>query len=131
MLCSCAYCGKIHEKKYICQQKEKATKDRFSKRKSTIALAFRRTNAWKKKSVDIRKRDNYLCLCCKANLLGTVVRLNTNDLSVHHIVPIEEDYDRRLDDDNLITVCDIHHELCEANKITRSQQKELIPPPNK
>ena len=126
MLSSCSYCGKIHDKKYVCKEKEKTLKNRFSNRKLTVALQFRRTSQWKNKSVNIRKRDNYLCLCCKANLYGTVRRLNSEFLSVHHIVPIEEDYDKRLDDDNLITVCDTHHELCEANIITREQQKSLI-----
>ena len=67
-----------------------------------------------------------MCVCCNAQLVGTINRYNTQNLSVHHIVPIEEDYNRRLDDDNLITVCDVHHELCEAGEIKRDQQRELI-----
>lgn len=46
-------------------------------------------------------------------------RINAADIEVHHIVPIHEDYDRRLDDDNLISLCREHHEAAEANMIKR------------
>ena len=58
-------------------------------------------------------------------LCQTELSSNTADLSVHHIVPIEKDYEQRLDDENLITVCGLHHEMCEAGKITRKVQIEL------
>ena len=51
---------------------------------------------------------------------------NTDTLEVHHIIPIEEDDDRKLDDDNLITVCRVHHEQCENGRISREKQKELV-----
>lgn len=66
-----------------------------------------------------------MCVCCAHNLKGTLDVLNTEDLSVHHITPIEEDYDLRLDDTNLITVCGMHHEMCEAGKIGREVQRQL------
>jgi hypothetical protein len=67
-----------------------------------------------------------MCLCCKAGLAGTIRRYNTEQLSVHHIVPIEEDATRRLDGSNLITVCALHHEMCEAGIISRDTQRELV-----
>lgn len=109
----------------MCEPKKIAEAKRWANRKQTNALMFRKTNAWTNKSIDIRKRDNYMCLCCVAQMVGTVTRYNTRNLSVHHITPIEEDYGKRLDDDNLITVCDVHHEMCEADEITREQQREL------
>lgn len=59
-------------------------------------------------------------------LIGTTRQLNTYDLSVHHIVPIEEDYQLRLSNENLITLCAVHHEMCEAEEITRDNQRQLV-----
>lgn len=59
-------------------------------------------------------------------LIGTTRQLNTYDLSVHHIVPIEEDYQLRLSNENLITLCSVHHEMCEAGEITRDNQRQLV-----
>lgn len=126
MLKSCKYCGRVHEEKYVCEPKKKAQEKRWQNRNQTNALLFRRSNQWTDKSIHIRQRDRYMCLCCKAQMMGTVVRYNTRNLSVHHIVPIEEDYSRRLDDSNLITVCDVHHEMCESGEISREQQKALV-----
>lgn len=125
MLKSCKYCGRIHEEKDVCDPKKKAQEKRWQNRKVTNALMFRRSQAWTQKSIHIRERDKYMCVCCKAQLVGTIVQYNTRDLSVHHIVPIEEDYHKRLDDSNLITVCGVHHEMCEAGEITREQQRTL------
>ena len=125
MLRSCKYCGRIHDAKEICAQKKQAEKRRWEKRKQTKATQFRRSDAWTEKSIRIRQRDKYMCLCCKAMLKGTIQQYNTKDLSVHHITPIEEDYDLRLEDENLITVCGIHHEMCEAEEISRDVQRDL------
>lgn len=46
-------------------------------------------------------------------------RINTAEIEVHHIVPINEDYDRRLDNDNLVSLCREHHEQAEAGVIKR------------
>ncbi len=125
MLNSCNYCGRIHDKKIMCAQKKQAMEKRWSTRKKTDASKFRKTNAWTNTSLRIRDRDKYMCLCCKEGLKGTLNRYNTKDLSVHHIIPIEEDYTKRMDGDNLITVCCVHHEMCEAGIITRETQREL------
>ena len=49
-----------------------------------------------------------------------------NNLKVHHIIPIEKDNDRRLDSDNLITLCSYHHKQAEMNKISAEELKNLI-----
>lgn len=126
MLKSCQYCGKIHDSKFECAQKKQAQEKRWSARRKTGAFSFRKTNTWTNKSLQIRDRDRFMCLCCKANLPGTVKRFNTKDLSVHHIVPIEEDDSKKLDGANLITVCSVHHEMCEAGIISRDVQRELV-----
>ena len=126
MLKSCAYCGKIHDTKKACVEKKKADDERWQHRKNTKAKGFRKTSLWTNTSRSIRERDNYMCLCCKASMPGTIRMYNTQDLSVHHIVPVEEDYDKRLDRENLITVCGVHHEMCEAGSISRDAQRALV-----
>lgn len=125
MLRSCKYCGRIHDDKMMCPGRAKAAY-RYQYRCGTDADRFRRTKAWTDRSIQIRERDHYMCLCCKAQLAGTVRQIETEGLSVHHIVPVEEDYDLRLDEENLITVCSVHHEMCEREEITRDMQRKLV-----
>lgn len=125
MLKSCKYCGHIHEERHMCSQKKEAEERRQKKNKETKALQFRRSQAWTHKSIEVRKRDSYMCVCCKAQEAGTVFRYNTRDLSVHHITPVEEDYGLRLDGSNLITVCPAHHKMCETGEIPRDRQRSL------
>lgn len=126
MLKSCQYCGRIHDTKDECDPKRKAREARQGSRRRSSAYVFHKSKAWTRKSIQVRERDHYTCVCCKAKLEGTLDQYNTEDLSVHHITPIEEDYSLRLDEDNLITVCRLHHEMCEAGKIPRDVQRSLI-----
>ena len=126
MLKSCKYCGKIHDGSIKCEARKRADQKRWELQKKSGAQKFRSTNGWTSKSIQIRKRDQYLCLCCRANLKGTITQYNTEDLSVHHITPIEEDYESRFDDLNLMTVCATHHEMCESGEISRDIQRELV-----
>ncbi len=120
MLKSCGYCGKIHDSKYICNAKPKRNKS------ITETEKFRWTNKWQKKREEIKKRDLYLCQICIRELYNTINKYNTEDLSVHHNIPINEDYNKRLDNNNLLTVCNYHHELCESGKIPREEVQTII-----
>lgn len=120
MLKSCQYCGKIHDSKYICSERPKRNKT------ITEADKFRCTNLWQKKRKEINKRDLYLCQICIRELYGTINKYNTEHLSVHHNIPINEDYNKRLDNNNLLTVCDHHHEMCESGEITREEVQRII-----
>lgn len=57
---------------------------------------------------------------------GTEIKYNTNDLSVHHIVPIREDYEKRADLSNALTLCRLHHDMCEDGRIGRDIQSKLV-----
>lgn len=120
MLKSCQYCGRIHDSKYICNKRPIKTKQ------VTDADKFRRTSRWQKKREEIKKRDLYLCQICIRKLYNTVIKYNTKDISVHHNIPINEDYNRRLDNDNLLTVCNYHHEMCESGEIPREVVQKII-----
>ena len=121
MLKSCSRCGKIHDFNKVCYKNRQV-------RGLSDADKFRKTYKWHKKSEDIRDRDKHLCRCCIANIFNTTDIFNFSKLEVHHIVPLEEDYSRRLDDDNLITLCCYHHKLAEDNVIPRVILNKLINP---
>lgn len=120
MLKSCSYCGKIHDSKYICSKRPQRKKE------TTEADKFRWTSIWQRKREEIKKRDLYLCQICIRELYNTVTKYNTEELSVHHNTPINEDYNKRLDNNNLLTVCDYHHKMCERGEILREEVQKII-----
>lgn len=111
MLKSCKYCGRIHDSKFDCGRKPIRKKEGNNKDR------FRWTQAWQKKREEIKQRDNYLCQICIRKLYDTVDQYNYDDLECHHAVPLEEDFDKRLDNGNLITICGTHHEQAECGEI--------------
>lgn len=60
---------------------------------------------WRIKREKIKHTDNGYCLLC----------LNNNERkamdTVHHIVELKEDWDKRFDDDNLISLCESCHQV--------------------
>jgi predicted restriction endonuclease len=74
----------------------------------------------------IRAIYKHLCQICLTGKYDTFFQFNYNQLEVHHIVPIEEDYSKRLDSENLITLCNMHHKMAEDNKISREELQEIV-----
>lgn len=115
---SCSYCGRIHSKGYECPHKPKKFKRKTQKDK------FRSTRVWQKKRKNIAERDLNLCRICLEN--GKFC----TEIQVHHITPLAVDYSKRLDDDNLISLCSFHHEQAENGLISASRLRELaVSPP--
>lgn len=119
MLKSCSRCGRIHDFNKQCYVNRQV-------RGTTPADKFRKTYKWHKKSEDIRERDKHLCRCCLANIFNTQTIYNFDKLEVHHIIPLEEDSTKGLDDDNLITLCCYHHKLADKGLISRNILVKLI-----
>lgn len=122
MLISCSSCGRIHERAYKCEGKQ-----RTYQKKLTIADKFRKTQAWKNKRGDIVSRDRALCQLCIRDMypLGTTRILN-QDIQVHHIEPINKAYDKRLEDSNLISLCTYHHYMADNKQISMKILKEIV-----
>ena len=114
MFKACSKCGRIHERGYVCTVGVKPKQERDSQ-----ADRFRNTKVWRRKADEIKTRDMHLCRVCLIKQYNTILQYNAVRLSVHHIIPLSEDYDKRLDDDNLITLCPYHHELAERGTIPR------------
>lgn len=125
MKISCAYCRKIHDKSYDCGKKPTWGKGSYKKMKYDKDR-FRSTAAWQKKAEEIKERDHYLCQICFRNLYRTTSRLNSTELSVHHVVPLKEAYELRLENDNLITLCGRHHREADKGLIPLNIIKEII-----
>ena len=115
MLKTCIYCGRVHPKGFVCPHKPK-TQNKYDKQIDV----FRGSSQWKSKRAHIFKRDLYMCRVCLENGIYC-----SGDLSVHHITPIASDYSRRLDDDNLITLCSYHHEAAEKGEIPSEHLRAL------
>ena len=121
MLKSCRYCGKIHDSKYICPNKP--IRKQYKK---TEEDKFRNTKAWQRKRDYIKDRDRGLCQVCMRKLYNTIKQYNYTNIEVHHIIPLREDYELRMEEDNLISLCKYHHELAERGDIPRDVLKDMI-----
>ena len=109
----CTVCHNIHEGK--CKRPRYVARPRNSQ-----ADCFRNTQSWRKAARRIRERDRFCCrVCLKAGVI------ESRDLSVHHIIPLAVDLDRRLDDDNLITLCRYHHERAEQGQISKQELRDI------
>ncbi len=109
----CTVCHTIHE--------GRCPKPQYFKRKrNSEADRFRNTQIWKRKSAAVMERDFHCCrVCLQAGIICS------RELSVHHIIPIAVDFGRRLDDDNLITLCRFHHEQAERRIIPAARLRSL------
>ena len=114
-LVSCSHCGVVR-RGHTCPYRKtrKKTSDKKSDR-------FRHSNVWTTKSLEIRTRDKFLCQLCIRNLYNTLDFLNYKNVDVHHITPIEEDYNRRLDNDNLVSLCRYHHKMADDGIIPKDE----------
>ena len=116
MMKSCSRCGRLHPLGYKCYANSKNYYQHDPEIKK-----FRNSTAWKKKTEEIKERDKYLCqICLKHNIF------NYKDLSTHHIVPVAESEALRLDNHNLITVCESCHKKCERGEIPRAEQQAIV-----
>ena len=88
------------------------------------ARELRDTAAWRKMSIMIRERDGYVCRLCLSKGF-----LNNKDLSVHHIIPVTENSDLSLDENNLITLCRQCHDLVESDESYREVLASLVSAP--
>ena len=118
MLISCRYCNGFHKRGQICQAKPK---NNSTKKEENIITRFRSSKIWQKKRLVIKERDKFLCQNCLKNGI-----YNFNKLEVHHIVPISKDWEKRLNNDNLITLCSKCHKMADNKEISIRFLKVII-----
>ncbi|QUH21089.1 HNH endonuclease [Alkaliphilus sp. B6464] len=117
MLKSCKYCMRIHDSKFDCGKKPKRKKEVNDINK------FRWSRRWREKREQIAERDKYLC---QLAIREEPPRYIHSDIEVHHIAPIAEDYDLRLEDSNLITLSEEYHEKAECGEITKEYLRSIL-----
>lgn len=118
MLKTCKYCGKIVDTNHKCTMKPKYEK------KDKEIVKFRNSKEWKNKRNEIGIRDKHLCRYCLANN-----RLVYDKIDVHHITPLKKNFNLRLDNNNLISLCRTCHEDAEKGKIPKEVLQEIIKSP--
>lgn len=68
--------------------------------KSPRRVIFYGSLEWSEKRFEIMKIDGFKCSSC-----GYAPKNNRNSLNVHHIIPLSVDWEKRLENENLITLC--------------------------
>ena len=122
---TCKHCG-IVPRGHICPHR----KSRF-KSGDKESNKFRNTIRWQRKREEIKIRDRYICQVCLRQLHNTLNMLNFKNIEVHHITSIQEDYNKRLDNDNLISLCSYHHHMAEEGEITKEELYDIVAEINK
>lgn len=117
----CHKCGAVHEKG-VCSKTDTPSDNPIPitpmsqrKRRKLCELEgieklieqFYKSKEWKKKREVIIERCNGLCeICFRCGVIK-------EGREVHHIIKLRDDFDKRLDDDNLILVCSTCHKEVE------------------
>lgn len=104
----CSKCGKKYDYYGHCECYDKNNKINYKEykrnRTDTREQSFYSSSAWIKCRDTIRMHYNDMCLCCYIEK-GTVVEEDT----IHHIIELKEDWTERLNDSNLIPLCNSCH----------------------
>lgn len=74
---------------------------------------FYKTKEWRKKRLEMLKRDNFECQMCKERGLQTQAQ------TVHHIVHLRDDRSLALEDSNLISLCNSCHNEVHPEKLKK------------
>ena len=93
-------CGELHPVGEPCPHKYKYKKDHGTENNKK-ANKFYSSKEWKSKRKEIIGLDKGLCVRCLLKY-GIVT---TEHLEVHHIEPLIKYWEKRLQNDNLITLC--------------------------
>lgn len=120
MLHSCKYCGRRHKEGYVCKRKP------IEKKKIDDAVRRRNTADWKYIRKKIKRRDNYFYQNCIRNLYEARKQCNFENLQVHHTVPINTDKSLSFASSNLLTLCPMHHHMCDNGEIYLEEVKGTI-----
>ena len=119
---SCNWCGRIHDSKFDCgrqpQKKYKSSPNQKDR--------FRWTSVWQVKRDEIKERDHFICQICVRGLYEPSRRYETDNLEVHHAEPLEKAWDKRLDNNNLLSLCSRHHSMAEKGVIPYGIIKKII-----
>lgn len=124
MLVSCSKCGRVHERGQCTINYKRVYKNKGVSR----ADKYRSTSDWQRVRGSVVVRDKYLCQLCIRGLhtVNTSRLYNNITIEVHHINPINEDWESRNDESNLISLCVHHHKMADRGEISREELKQIV-----
>lgn len=93
-------CGQKHPIGTECPNKYKYRRENSSE-ENKIVNKFYTSKSWREKREEIKSLDKGLCQRCLIKF-GIVT---TERLEIHHIEPLTVKWEKRLQNDNLITLC--------------------------
>lgn len=118
---TCNICGRVHKLGESCPKAKKRHKEYDEFRRDTIATGFYKSKAWVRMVSMIKERDHGLdqfeLVINKKIVKGELV---------HHIVPLEDSPDRRLDPGNLIYVSRKSHRRIHDTYQKGEKEKEML-----
>lgn len=106
-------CGKmgcntlIHTYETHCEDHKGYTNKQYNDFRNTYDkeyISFYKSTAWTKLRKVALRRDEWICQDCNAEGVITVAE------EVHHIIETKDDWSKRLDLNNLISLCRLHHD---------------------
>ena len=112
---ACSRCGKTHAYNYQCTQNKPKKNYRGGEERK-----LRSTNAWIKKSLEIREHADNLCQVCRDK-----GRYIYNNLEVHHIIKLKNRPDLLLENTNLIALCVPCHKQADKNELKKEYLEKL------
>lgn len=106
-------------------------RERYSNKEEQKYVKFYSSNLWINERDAIKARDCGLCLPCFYSLFnGKQVIYKGEDTGssdyIHHIKELREDWNSRLDSNNLISVCSSHHDSIHREYNKGSKEKEQM-----
>lgn len=118
---TCNICGRVHKVGEICPRAKQRHKEYDEFRRDEVATGFYKSRAWVKMASMIKERDHgldqYELAINKKIVKGEMV---------HHIIPLEDGPDRRLDPGNLIYVSRKSHKRIHDTYQKGEKEKETL-----
>lgn len=118
---TCNICGRVHKFGEMCPKAKQRHREYDEFKRDTTAAGFYKSRAWVKMAIMIKERDHgldqYELLTNKKIVKGEMV---------HHIIPLEDSPDRRLDPGNLIYVSRKSHRLIHDTYAKGEKEKEML-----
>lgn len=103
-------CGAVHPIGAVCPVVKERRNRRFDRYKSQTQRQLRSSGAWRKKSEQIRTAVDNMCqVCLDKNIWEYVGKT----VSAHHIIPVKDDVELLLQNDNICVLCSYHHKQAE------------------
>lgn len=114
-------CHKINCRNFVenvgdtyCSEHKGETNRQYNKFRETYDkeyVSFYHSKSWKAKRKQALRRDNYLCQRCLNEF-----EIITISEEVHHIISTKEDWSKKLELDNLISLCTSCHQQIESKR---------------